>query len=64
MAFDRSRNVCRSHVIKSAGLILFLLDEMSWSSKLENWKTLCTLLFGYLIVSKGDVQRYVHAEQL
>ena len=61
MAFDRSLNVCRSHVIKSAGFILFLLDEMSWPSK---WEALCTLLFGYLIVSKGDVQRYVHAEQL
>ena len=53
--------VGRSHVTKSAGFILFLLDEMSWPSK---WETLCTLLFGYLIVSKGDVQRYVHAEQL
>ena len=25
MAFDRSLDVCRSHVIKSAGFILFLL---------------------------------------
>ena len=33
--------VCRSHVIKRAGFILFLLDEMSWPSK---WEILCTLL--------------------
>ena len=61
MAFDRSHNVRRSHVIKRAGFILSLLNELSWPSK---WETLCTLLFGYLIVSKADVQRYVHAEQL
>ena len=31
---------------------------------LRNGKHYVLLLFGHLIVSKGDVQRYVHAERL